>query len=269
MPRHRGAALRGDGLRPARRQPRLWEQLPAVLHGQPVPVPAALQHADGRAQLPYGQPSVLNGFDPRGVSLCCGSSFPQFFTDNQFQFQQHFNMLMGAHSFRTGIEYRRTRNGSVFATTKNGFILPHGVEELLTDGFFGDEADLALFGEPTFGAFTQALVTIDPRNGNQPEYYRGYRANEWAAYFQDDWKVRRNLTFNVGLRWEYFGPPHNFRSGLDSNFFFGPPTTPVSPTSTNVFFPRNNPLTAEVATGGLQQRGNEIWRSEEHTTQTH
>ena len=57
-------------------------------------------------------------------------------------------MLMGAHSFRTGAEYRRIRNGSVFATTKNGLILPNGVEELLTDGFFGDEADLALFGEP-------------------------------------------------------------------------------------------------------------------------
>ncbi|MFL6254702.1 MAG: carboxypeptidase regulatory-like domain-containing protein [Pyrinomonadaceae bacterium] len=209
-----------------------------------------------------GQPSVVTGFDPLGVSLGCSSGLPQFFTDNQFQFQQHFNMLMGAHSFRTGVEYRRTRNGSAFETTKNGLILPHGVEELLTDGFFGDEADLAIFGEPTFGAFTQAQVTLDPRNGNQPEYYRGFRANEWAAYFQDEWKVRRNLTFNLGLRWEYFGPPHNFRPGLDSNFYFGSPSTPVPTSSTNVFFPRTNPLTAEVARGSFQQRDNEIWRKD-------
>ncbi|MBV8858874.1 MAG: TonB-dependent receptor [Acidobacteria bacterium] len=209
-----------------------------------------------------GMPSVVTGFDPLGVSLGCSASFPQFFTDNQFQLQQHFSMLMGAHSFRTGVEYRRIRNGSVFATTKNGLILPNGVEELLTDGFFGDEADLALFGAPTLGAFLQAQVTIDPRNGNQPEYYRGFRANEWAAYFQDDWKVRRNLTFNLGLRWEYFGPPHNFRPGLDSNFYFGSASTPVASASTNPFFPRNNPLTAEVANGGFQQRDSNIWQKD-------
>jgi hypothetical protein len=204
-----------------------------------------------------GQPSVVTGFDPLGVSLGCSSGFPQFFTDNQFQFQQHFNILMGSHSFRTGAEYRRIRNGSAFETTKFGFFLPHGVEELLTDGFFGDEADLVLGTD--FGGFTQAQVTIDPRNGLQPEYYRGFRANEIAAYFQDDWKIRRNLTLNLGVRWEYFGPPHNFRSGLDSNFYFGSPDTPVPTTSTNPFFPRNNPLTAQVARGGFQQRDNEIW----------
>jgi hypothetical protein len=204
-----------------------------------------------------GQPSVVTGFDPLGVSLGCSSNFPQFFTDNQFQFQQHFNLLMGSHSFRTGGEYRRIRNGSAFQALKNALFLPHGVEELLTDGFFGDEADL-VFGTD-FGGFTQAQATVDPRNGAQPEYYRGFRANEVAAYFQDDWKIRRNLTFNLGLRWEYFGPPHNFRPGLDSNFYFGPATTPVATTSTNPFFPRNNVIAAQVATGSFQLRDNEIW----------
>jgi hypothetical protein len=209
-----------------------------------------------------GQPSVVTGFDPLGVSLGCSSNFPQFFTDNQFQFQQHFNLLMGAHSFRTGAEYRRIRNGSAFQALKNALFLPHGVEELLTDGFFGDEADLAVFGEPTFGAFTQAQATVDPRNGTQPEYYRGFRANEVAAYFQDDWKVRRNLTFNLGLRWEYFGPPHNFRPGFDSNFYFGSADVPFTSTSTNPFFPRNNTLAAQVSRGSFQLRDQEIWKKD-------
>jgi hypothetical protein len=97
-----------------------------------------------------GGPSVLTQFDPITVAFGCSSGLPQFFTDNQFQFQQHLSMLMGSHSFRTGAEYRRIRNGSSFQATKNALFVPHGVEELLTDGFFGDEADLAIFGGPKY-----------------------------------------------------------------------------------------------------------------------
>ena len=57
------------------------------------------------------------------------------------------------------------------------------------------------------------------------------------------------LTVNLGVRWEYFGPPHNFQPGLDANFFQGVPVTPIPTTSTNPFFPVNNPYSALFATG--------------------
>jgi hypothetical protein len=223
-----------------------------------------LRHRSDFPQCPGtdGLPSVVTFFDPLGVGLGCSSNFPQFFTDNQFQYQDSLSFVHGAHSFKTGVEYRRIRNGSAFEADKNGLFLPNGVEEMVTDGFFGDEADLLLNGRPTFGAFAEAQASINPQTGTRPEYYRGFRANEWAAYFQDDWKFRRNLTFNLGLRWEYFGPPHNFRPGIDSNYYFGPATLPVPNPSANVFFPVNNPLTAEVVTGSFQQRDQEIWKKD-------
>lgn len=209
-----------------------------------------------------GLPSVVTGIDPLAVGFGCTSNLPQFFTDNQFQLQDSLSFSRGTHSFKTGIEYRRIRNGSAFEAIKNGLFLPHGIEEMLTDGFFGDEADLAVFGAPTFGAFTFAQASINPQNGARPEYYRGFRANEVAMYFQDDWRFKNNLTFNLGLRWEYFGPPHNFRSGIDSNFYFGSMSTPVPNPSVNSFFPTNNPLAAGVARGTFQQRDNEIWKKD-------
>ncbi len=223
-----------------------------------------LRHRRDFPQCPgtAGIPSIVTGIDPLGIGFGCTSSLPQFFTDNQFQYQDHLSLVRGNHSFKGGVEYRRIRNGSAFEATKNGFFLPHGVEELVTDGFFGDEADLALFGGPAFGAFTFAQASLNPQTGKLPEFYRGFRANEWAAYFQDDWKVRRNLTLNVGLRWEYFGPPHNFRPGFDSNFYFGSGSTPVPNPSVNLFFPTNSFLAAEVARGSFQLRDNEIWRKD-------
>lgn len=223
-----------------------------------------LRHVRDFAQCPGTDqlPSVVTGIDPLGVGFGCSSNLPQFFTDNQFQYQDHVSFVRGAHSFRSGVEYRRIRNGSAFEAIKNGLFLPHGIEEMVTDGFFGDEADLLFFGEPTFGAFTFAQASLNPQTGTLPEYYRGYRANEWAAYFQDDWKFRRNLTLNLGLRWEYFGPPHNFRSGIDSNFYFGSGDTPVPNPSSNPFFPVNNSLTAKVVRGSFQQRDNEIWKKD-------
>jgi hypothetical protein len=207
-------------------------------------------------------PSVVTGIDPLALAFGQSSALPQFFTDRQFQVQNHLSFIKGAHSFRAGGEYRRTFNASAFEATKNGFFLPHGVEELLTDGAFGDEADLVFFGEPTFGGFTFAQASIDPTTGGLPEFYRGYRANEMGFYFQDDWKVRPNLTLNLGLRWEYFGPPHNFRQGIDSNFYFGSGVTPVPNPSNNVFFPIDSPLIARLVTGDFQQRDHSIWEKD-------
>jgi hypothetical protein len=226
---------------------------------------AKISYLRNRADFPQlpgldGIPSVVTGIDPLGLSFGQTSALPQFFTDRQFQTQDHLSFIKGVHSFRAGGEYRRTFNASAFEATKNGLFLPHGVEELLTDGFFGDEAD-AVFGS-RFGAFTQAQASVNPITGTLPEFYRGYRANEMAFYFQDDWKVRRNLTLNLGLRWEYFGPPHNFREGIDSNYYFGTGVTPVPNPSANVFFPSNSPLIARLVTGSFQQRDHSIWEKD-------
>ena len=208
-----------------------------------------------------GIPNIATFVDPLGTSLGATAGIPQFFTDNQFQYKDDVSITHGKHNFKTGFEYRRTRNGSSFFNDRNGTADPWSVEDLVTDLTFTDQLDLAFTGAPLFGSCAFCGASIDPRTGTLPEYYRGYRANEYGAYVQDDWRLSQKLTLNLGVRWEYFGPPHNFKPGLDSNFFFGPTTTPIVTTSTNPFFPVSNPYYARVATGSFQNR-HPVWNQD-------
>ena len=209
-----------------------------------------------------GIPSIVTFIDPLSVGFGSGSALPQFFTDGQFQYKDDVSVIRGKHTFKFGGEYRRTRNASSFQATRNGLFEPYGIEELLTDGYFGDEADIFLDGGSLFGAFGAAQASINPITGELPEYYRGYRANEFAFYGQDDWKIRSNFTVNLGLRWEYFGPPHNFRSGIDSNIYFGAATTPIPVATSNIFFPVDNETAAREFGAQAVQKDHDIWKKD-------
>jgi hypothetical protein len=42
---------------------------------------------------------------------------------------------------------------------------------------------------------------------SSPSRQRTTRQNEYSFFAKDDWKVRRNLTLNLGVRWDYYGVP--------------------------------------------------------------
>jgi len=46
----------------------------------------------------------------------------------------------------------------------------------------------------------------DPQTGIPSALRKDLRSNVIGIFFQDNWKVRSNLTITAGLRWEYFGP---------------------------------------------------------------
>ena len=121
----------------------------------------------------------------------------------------------GAHTFKTGIEIRRVRLNQG-KTADNQL-------------YFSDNSTVA-----DTGFVNAQLYQI---KFTAPWCCHKYRRTFYMPYFQDEWKVTPNLTFNLGLRWEYYGVAHeadNRTTVFDLNEFHG---VCLGPGSSNGPFP--------------------------------
>jgi len=121
-------------------------------------------------------------------------------------------VVRGVHSLTFGGEYRRVQSNPTTDTYGRGSYVFTG---LLTSGFDNNQRLLPGtgfdFADFLFGFPNQAKV----RYGSSANYFRSSAS---SAYVVDDWKVRSNLSLNVGLRYEYFSPyteKYNRMSNLD------------------------------------------------------
>ena len=97
---------------------------------------------------------------------------------------------------------------------------------------FGTTNTTTGFNNFVNGNLARLQVAIDPQGQTKPgapiqlpvtapSFSRSNRYHEWAVYANDAWRLRQNLTVNLGLRYEYYGVQHNARQELDSNFYLG------------------------------------------------
>ena len=205
---------------------------------------------------PQGVPAQFAA-DALNTGFGVSSGFPQLFTENEFVYAGNVTYTRHTHTFKAGGGFTRTRNGSSFYNDQYGTLVFYSTPGLNTDGLFEHDAGVVTGFEGDVGDLYEATASQDPSTGGAPNPYRGYRANEFNAYVQDDWKATPRLFINVGIRWDYFGPPHNFQAGYDSNVYFGNATTVKT---TNPFAPGGTLYLGEQSGGfrcvGFQACGN-------------
>src|SRR5262249_26330302 len=109
-----------------------------------------------------------------------------------WQFRDDLAINHGNHAFKTGMDY-------LWEPTLGG-ILASSLAGVAT---FFDDPDVITTNKtkyPQGFATPGAITTIVKGTSGNPYFYEP--AKMFGAYVQDDWKVRRNLTINIGFRWD-------------------------------------------------------------------
>uniref|UniRef100_Q027S3 Cna B domain protein n=1 Tax=Solibacter usitatus (strain Ellin6076) TaxID=234267 RepID=Q027S3_SOLUE len=154
--------------------------------------------------------------------------------------QQH-----GSHYLKAGFEQRRSY-GLTYVSSTSNFYFPAS----LTAETFNNPDTLHngdQFATFLLGALDGSSQMI---GGPAPDPHVKF----YGMYFQDDWKVSRRITVNLGLRNEYesaiYDPAHNFSQGLDLS-------KPVPEMQAN---PPQMPAQATSIVGSNFYRYNGLWQ---------
>jgi hypothetical protein len=139
---------------------------------------------------------------------------PAKFAENTFEVRDTLSKILGVHSLRFGVEIRKEQNNNS---------LVGGARPLYS---FVGLFNLAN-GTPIFEA-----INADPRTGLPADAQRYFRTSTYAGFVQDDWKIKPNLTLNIGLRYEYFTPLRETQDRI-----------------ANLSFPAGSLATATIVTG--------------------
>jgi outer membrane receptor protein involved in Fe transport len=105
-----------------------------------------------------------------------------------YQVGDTFSLVWGAHAIKLGGDHRWVQNNGILDLLSRGSISFSGA-------ISGSGISDLLLGFPSFAVQSQS---------NNPQTQR---TASTGVFVQDDWKVSRRLTLNLGVRYEYNTPP--------------------------------------------------------------
>jgi hypothetical protein len=157
---------------------------------------------------------------------------------NTFTYADTLSFSRHRHSFKLGGEFRRHQLNGNLQELKNGRKNLRSWHAFLTVGYV-DPSD------------SNRARQISDTAVNFGETIRGYRMADYSMFFADDWKVTRNLTLNIGVRYEYFGFPYEV-NGILNVYDYNAAVAANDP-QVGFVMASNYKLTGAAATAGIRK----------------
>ena len=117
---------------------------------------------------------------------------PQYTVQNTYQLEDNFSWIKGNHTLKFGLDLRKQIDPQKFIQRSRG-----DYEWKYLDGFVHDFAP----NSPQAAGFAQRSFGSVGYSGDDKMY---------GWYVNDIWKVTRNLSLNLGLRYEYLSIPYGW-----------------------------------------------------------
>ncbi len=124
---------------------------------------------------------------------------PQLSRPQTYTFSDNMIWNHGKHTARWGGDFRRVQvNTDTDGSPRGSFIF---------SGFNTEQLNSS--GSPVAGTgydFADFLLGLPQQTSEQFGESDHFHGNYWDLYAQDEWKMRANLTLNLGVRYEYVSP---------------------------------------------------------------
>lgn len=141
-------------------------------------------------------PTNINGIAGFGDGFS-----PVGFAQNDFHWRDMVTITRGKHALKTGFEWFHNQDFAPFTVPDNrqqawGF-------DTIFD-FASDKPD------------NYGTISFDPKTGGTANNNRYFLDSTYGAFVQDDWKIRQDLTLNLGLRWDATSNPSEAHGTLST-----------------------------------------------------
>ena len=133
-----------------------------------------------------GVPQVY--FDDQTAGFGSYSGYPQYFKDHQYSYGDMLSISKGSHNIKIGVDIKRNIENSVFNVARPSYSFHDSVMFAVDAPYFQVSGV-----DPGFISGNPAQLSSN---------FRHWRNLEFGGYVQDDWKVSKRLTLNLGLRYD-------------------------------------------------------------------